>query len=353
MEKNNVKCFLCRLEAHMYCSMCEKILCTECIAKHIVMKSVFGHSIIKYADRNRAHVRTPRSISLPDKTLKPEAEIICTIKCDYNWLHDICCQGTDQFWVCGRNSDIKCMNLKGETVRSVTVNGDPQRLAIDHKGELFYVDFQTNSILKLPGVSDIDKTYPIFSAGVWQPRGLAFTLLNDILVSLYKPNESKVVKYDSINGNPIHEFQNERNGKLLFEFPGYLVENKNGDICVSDKHKVICMTSHGILKFTYHGNRTTSSVKKFDPHGIAMDSQSNIIITDFSNGKLHLINSEGVFQRIFLSGMLGHPIGLSIDAEDKIWLAEGWASGLVRVIKYWAEEPSFLIPSPDSDNVFV
>ncbi|XP_048753639.1 E3 ubiquitin-protein ligase TRIM71-like [Ostrea edulis] len=352
MEEETLKCYFCHFNAHMFCSMCDTILCTECISKHVVIKSVFGHSIIKYADRKRAHVRTSRSVKLPKKTLKPEAEITFTIKCSFNWLHDIRCQGTDQFWVCGRSSDIICMNLNSEIIRTIAINGDPQRLAIDHKGVLFYVDFKTNSVMKLSGLEDKNLTYSVFSTGVWQPRGVAFTMLNDILVSLYKPNESKVVKYDSVSGNPLHEFQNDRNGKLLFEFPGYIVENKNGDICVSDKHTVICVNPHGLLKFTYHGNRTTSSVKKFDPRGIAVDSQSNIIIADFANNKLHMINSEGVFQRFILSGMLGHPNGLTIDVEDKIWVAEGWASGIVRVIKYWEDESSFFTPSPKADNAF-
>lgn len=351
---NNIICFYCRLDAHMYCSLCEIILCSECIAKHIVTKSVFGHSIIKYADRHRAHVRKPSSVSLPLKSLRSEAEISLTIKCDYNWLHDICCQGTDEFWVCGRSSEMKCFNTKGEVIRSVTVNGDPQRLALNHTGELFYVDFHTNSVMKLTETSGRDVAFSVFSLSAWQPRGLTFTLLNDVLVSLYKPNESKVVKYDSITGKPVLEFQHDKNGKLLFEFPGYLVENKNGDICISDKHKVVCTNSHGLLKFIYHGNRTTSSVKKFDPRGVAADSQNNVIIADFANWKLHMINSEGVFQRFFLSGMIGHPNGLSIDSEDKVWVAEGWASGLVRVIRYWMEEPpSFLTQSPQNENVFI
>ena len=99
-------------------------------------------------------------------------------------------------------------------------------------------------------------------------------------------------------------------------FPLCIIENNNGDICVSDltADKVVAITRSGGVRFRYHG---TAAKRKapFIPRSNVTDSRNHIIVADCNNDCLHILDQSGNFLRCVDSCGLDKPGGLSVDRE--------------------------------------
>ncbi|XP_062569824.1 uncharacterized protein LOC134231874 [Saccostrea cucullata] len=150
--------------------------------------------------------------------------------------------------------------------------------------------------------------------------------------------QSKVVRYSG----PIEKqtIQLDDEGKPLFS-PSplysryrYITENRNLDICVSEKEAgaVVVVNQAGKLRFRYTGHIPSSKNQPFSPRGITTDSQSHILIADANNECVHITDQDGQFLRYIHCG-LSEPWGLCSDTNDYLFLAQ-WTNKQVQKIKY-------------------
>lgn len=95
--------------------------------------------------------------------------------------------------------------------------------------------------------------------------------------------------YKDENGEPIFEEGKEMHC-LCF------MENNNGDICISDDNAdvMIVVNLAGKVRFRYDGKPARKN-NQFSPRNIVTDSLNQIIIADYSNSCLHIINQDGQF----------------------------------------------------------
>ena len=115
----------------------------------------------------------------------------------------------------------------------------------------------------------------------------------------------------------------------------YLSENRNSDICVADdkKHTVVVVSSAGKLRFRYTGPHSTYW-QYFKPTGITTDSQGNILISDFPDHRIHIIDQDGHFLRFIRNCGLHRPSGLCVDSRDDLYVTES-VSGKVKKLQYY------------------
>ena len=164
------------------------------------------------------------------------------------------------------------------------------------------------------------------------------TRSGDILIHMriFKTKlENKIIRYQ---GQRIkQEIYNDGQGNPIFTdglSSLFMSENNNGDICVSDTmaNTVIVVEKTGRVKFRYDG-RPARRKEAFGPRGIITDTLSQIIVADYSNNCLHILDQDGQFLRCVDDCGLKDPYGLSVDSEGRLWVGS-LNSGEIKVIEY-------------------
>ena len=109
--------------------------------------------------------------------------------------------------------------------------------------------------------------------------------------------EAKVTMY-SKTGKELQNIQKYNNGEELYNYPRYITENINGDICTSDSNKraVVVVNKSGQHKFSYTGQGSN-----FCPFGICTDVLGHILVCDDVSKNVHLLDQNGGFLSVILS----------------------------------------------------
>jgi hypothetical protein len=140
---------------------------------------------------------------------------------------------------------------------------------------------------------------------------------------------SKVVRY---SGSTVtQEIQYRDTGEPLYSIPDFITENKNLDIVVSDRKRVVVVNREGKFRFSYGGNTRTE--KSFNPRGVTTDSMCHILIADYDDHAIHIIDQNGLFLQYIDNCNLQKPLCLSTDQSDMLFVAE-YETGLLKQIKY-------------------
>lgn len=167
----------------------------------------------------------------------------------------------------------------------------------------------------------------------FQTHGIAVCKSGYILVCQWnrkfkEKSAGKIVKIQYIAGNRndiVMEIESDKN-QPLYICPTYIVENANGDICVSDVRTVVVTDAGGMLRFRYHGNS-----RDFDPYGICCNSSCNIIVADMKNDKIHVIDKDGAFLHHVTYDGIKMPRAICIDENDNLYVGE-WHTDTIKVI---------------------
>ncbi|XP_061186766.1 uncharacterized protein LOC133194881, partial [Saccostrea echinata] len=114
----------------------------------------------------------------------------------------------------------------------------------------------------------------------------------------------------------------------------FVAENKNEDICASDRNadSVVVVDKTGRVRFQYDGTPAIGK-KKFDPNQLVTDSLSQIIVADWTNDCLHILDQDGEFLRCVDNCKLSRPLGLGLDSDGRLWVGL-YEKGDVKVIQY-------------------
>lgn len=155
-----------------------------------------------------------------------------------------------------------------------------------------------------------------------------------------KDGKGKVELY-SRTYKKLNTFKKDYQGYDLYGEPLYIIENFNGDICVSDwkRKAVVVVDSNGRHKFSYSGH---SSDPFFCPSGLCPDTHGRLVIYNSQMRTVHLIDMNGNFLSILLNKLpvpeqfdfeaLG-PTGLCWDKKDNLWVGE-YMEASVKIYHY-------------------
>ncbi|XP_062570340.1 uncharacterized protein LOC134232409 [Saccostrea cucullata] len=272
--------------------------------------------------------------------LLEKAKVISTVPTEVRPLSGMACVGTDEIWVSfgamfsQDNQVIKRVNIHGACQNSVTTMGkhSPGGIFVTGRGELIYSDCENDTVnLVRNGKTEVMITLP----KGWKPYGLCCTRSNDILVNINNLSKNKIIYYQEREIKQNKDAQ----GKLIFEggfCQLFVAENINGDICVSDSdfNRGILSTIDitGKVRFQYDGTAAKKE-KSFSPRNTVTDCMGHIIVTDYNNACLHILDQNGKFLKCVDNCGLDSPHTLSIDSLGRLWVGSE-QSGEVKVIQY-------------------
>ncbi|XP_062621609.1 tripartite motif-containing protein 3-like [Saccostrea cucullata] len=281
-------------------------------------------------------MKTPEAVSCPPvKPLLDEPELITTINTDYGQMCSVTMLSDEEIWTCGKENIMKLFNLQGELLKSIqTKSGKiPCDIAVTRSGNLVYTDSDRRTVNRVKN----EHIKKVIKLQGWRPYHVCSTSSGDLLVTMDsdEDKQSKVVRYSGSTEKQTIQFDSE--GKPLYSsgYFKYMCENRNLDICVADceAQAVVVVNQAGTPRFKYTGHPSTTKEEEFYPHGITTDSQSQILIADYYNKSVHIIDPDGQFLRFIDNCDLEHPWSLCVDTRDNLFVAENM-SCKVKKIKY-------------------
>nr|XP_034317207.1 uncharacterized protein LOC117686446 [Crassostrea gigas] len=239
---------------------------------------------------------------LSSKELLRAPPIIESVYTGYKYLTTITCMSDKLIWAIGYGNTMKLHNLYGQRLESIkTKSGNmPEDITVTKSGNLVYTDpwHRSLNIVKNKTIRNVIKLRD------WIPLTVCSTSSDDLLVIMVNDddNETKVVRYCVFTKKQTIQY-NEKGQPLYssnccFIDKKNIIENKNQDICVADNRvrAVVVVNNAGKFRFTYTGFSYTTN-KLFDPVGITSDSQGRILISDWYNCIVHILDQNGLIKR--------------------------------------------------------
>ena len=296
-----------------------------------------GKELIIEIGDYRATLKQMSQPSLIGKLMN-QVRVIATIPTDYKPLLGIACVGEAETWIYGDNKTITRIDIHGTVRDTVTTPclQCPGGISVTKWRELMYSDHNRGVVnIVRRGKSETLITAP----RGWTPGKLCCTSSGDILVHMYKgtgpQTKNKIIRYQEHNIK--QEINKDGKGNPIFkggQYSLFMSENNNGDICVSDGNAdtMVVVDKNGRVRFLYDGTPARREWS-FDPRYIVTDVLSQIIVLDYNNNCLHILDQNGQFLRCVEDCGLDKPYGLSVDSEGRLWvgLIDTWE---IKVLKY-------------------
>ena len=140
-------------------------------------------------------------------------------------------------------------------------------------------------------ISQDNVVVTLFQTGNWKPFGITDTASGHLLVCLRKDDQSKVVRYSGTY-SVLQEIQYNSQCQPLYEAAGYITENVNGDIIVSDckKDAIVVVDRFGIFKYVYSGTNND-----LDVGPVVNDSKGLVFVVDCKGDKIYIFDGDGKF----------------------------------------------------------
>lgn len=294
------------------------------------------NSLVSTADEHGYSLKTP-NYSFKELLNKPK--FINTFNTGAAYLCSVSLQSDQDIWTSGGLGGIKCFDNEGKLLKAMQTNSmnQPCDIALISKNELVYSDSKLRTVSKISNrvIEEIIQLHG------WTPTRLCVTSCDQILVVMHNDakTQSRVVRYK--DATEIHIIQYDKEGKPLYSGNDgikYIAENRNKDICVADTRagKVVVVTQIGSFRFHYSGHLLEAKKMPFKPRGITTDSQRHILISDFDNNCVRILDGDGKFLRYIEN--VKYPTGLCVDKFDKLFVAN-FLDGDVQIIRYLKKKP--------------
>lgn len=244
-----------------------------------------------------------------------------------------------KLWVSDVDGIVVQTDGKGNQLQKIETNGLLGCHTVTNDGLLIYADTKNKVIQKR---THANQTIIFIETGDWEPLSVHSSKINgNTLVGMVRKKpaiffwmtrkfESKICRYTRLR-KEIQLIQMDSKGQDLFDYPHYITENINGDICISDSNKnaLVVVSASGQHRFSYTGQGSD-----FTPRGVCTDNLGQILVCDHLNGTVHLLHKNGQFLTLLRTEQHEKDYALCVSVDDKNNLYVGKSDNIVAVYKY-------------------
>lgn len=249
----------------------------------------------------------------------------------------------DSAWLYTVDGPIRMISQNGDVIKEVPnfKKRKIEKISTTKLKNAWVIDLEKCSVKVLTEKGELEHRFSI--ASPFHPFGICPTRSGQSIwicladKSSFIPKlqgRTKVIK-TSNSGVTLCEIEYQ-NKNHFFTFPYKCAENINEDLCVVDritenKGQVFIFDKICYPKGGYIG---TDVEKDFDPRDICCNSIGNIIISDFTNNAIHILDQDGNVERLLNteSHELRQPVTIATDVSDRIWVT--FSDGNIIIIKY-------------------
>lgn len=268
------------------------------------------------------------------------------IKSDSDTVQAIAPISDKEAWICcgWGSKDVYLYSITGERKKKVTLDIQVDHMCVTPDGEVLISSYEDKYIRKI----NKDHVVCEFAMPHLFPGGMVMTKRKELFVCAvdsYTTRRSthsyRCLMKMSEYGMNIDEID-EDGDTILFGAPYRIAEAPNKDLCVTDREegklRVIRIDQEGCIKFVYHGPKGVATKVPFNPLGVCCDKSNNMLIADWGNHFVHMVNNNGEFLGFILSQKDGlfKPNAMALDKAGQLWIGDGNAT--VRVYKYGKRE---------------
>ncbi|XP_061195170.1 uncharacterized protein LOC133203396 [Saccostrea echinata] len=247
-----------------------------------------------------------------------------------DFLMDIVCASKDVM-ICSAQNNCSLFRIECGMKSVVPCTGfNPEYISMSASSDILFFT-SLNELFKLSMDNmEIVEFFKLDSD--WEFNGLTLAAYDRVYLCLKQKTLGKGwILCLNIYGEVVDEYFLNNDGHALFVNPIYISENKNndGDICVSDNYSEVCsIKQNKEIRFVYKGVEKM----ELDFRGIVSDVLGNVLVSDFRNNLIHVINKRGKLIRKIGEDFLCKPTGICIDPQGVIWVTE-YEGGRVKMIE--------------------
>ena len=171
-------------------------------------------------------------------------------------------------------------------------------------------------------------TYHLMPLGLYVNKKdeMFVCLLDEYSYVLTNSSIRQITKYGA-NQERLMVIEKDIQGMRNFTMPQSVIENINGDICVIDvigshNGRLVVFDKNGEKRFEYNGRAVTKS-SNCDLSAITHDSIGNIIMSDESFSRLHILTKDGDIKGLVEIGKANSifcPFAILCDSKDTLWI---------------------------------
>ncbi|KAJ8316043.1 hypothetical protein KUTeg_006057 [Tegillarca granosa] len=296
-----------KLEKYGFCDPIDVARPPELISRPVddlELKNLFGQLFTKTATTVFPPLPQNRNILLSSPVI--DAKILSSFTCNKN---GVVTTGNDQAWLWSWGKrGLSLVSSDGKAIQDINTNFEVCDAAVSTSGDLIVTVWNGNKVKKLTSHETCTDIY----TAVDETRGITATDTGNVLVGLYRRNASKLVEITT-SGKHIRTIQHDTSdNKQLFVDPRFICTNINGNIRLSDNRgKVVAVNKSGTKRFIYDGKERKLQ-KPFDPWNVVTDKYGNIMIADYNNSAVQVLNQDGKFIKYLITHEQGcnYPLAL-------------------------------------------
>ena len=274
------------------------------------------------------------NIEIPQLSLIPNPSVQSNFTVDYDYPC-IICAAEGLSWVKSGYNKLKVVDRSGSVGDAIYTGFCFNDMAITIDENILLAVSSNRFIRSITKKGKMDSLFRT----TYRPTSLCCLDNDDIVVTF--SDYGKVTVY-SKNGQIIQKLNH-----IEFRFPMKVAANKvNQDIYVCDHSKdqyespgkVIAIGADWQIRYQYKG-QIIRLFKDFYPVEVCTDQMGHILITDYKNHRVHLLDKDGQFIRYILTADdgLNLPKTIDVDREGYVWVGQGAPSipySPVSVFKY-------------------
>ncbi|CAC5377196.1 unnamed protein product [Mytilus coruscus] len=344
-----VSCYFCKgQEIKWKCQDCNIRMCNSCkITIHQGLQSVQDHDVIFIQDIGSSpcsqEVTSVVISSVFNSYTTTIPAVHTLLSSDDDLLYFTFCLSPSY-----ENQFVKGKLLKSSIKILQTLKRRIFCTAINKDGKILLKNFDDNTIQILSpagGVKTVLDTSPMMLLAIHVNKD------NEVIVGLRELGPPfpvldfsvrQIIIFDSDYQRKV-TLEFDKKGDKLFSYAFCIRTDSKNVIYVvdvldnKDSGRIVAVDRNGRIRFTYDGQK---DLETFKPQGITVTPSDNIVVADYSNDALHVINSKGDLlglQFIFKDLGITEPFSLCFDSGGYLLIGCGRGKngdyGKIHVVK--------------------